>query len=102
MKIKKTIFLLTSGILLLAVLAGAVLTYGFITSSRLKVELSDLTLKLVPESGISLADDVRADLDITLPLCRNMDNVTVMPPKGSVLVGTPQIHWSNLRLTTRK
>ena len=103
MKKSQKIILLTVGsFLLLSSLAALILAAGFIYSARIQVALPDPVLKLVPEKGITQAGDVRAELDITLPLCRSVENVQVTPPEGTVLSGSAAVSWSALRFSTRK
>ena len=74
---------------------------GYFTSLRQKVSLPDLTVKLAPENGAALGQDVTATLDFQLPLCCSAELLGVVPPAGTVAAGEKSVTWHALRFDRR-
>jgi len=84
------------------VAAGVIgLAFAWIVSRRQPVAVPELAANIVPASGAGLGSDVAAVVEIPLPLCCGVENVTVTPPPGTVCAGSPLVTWHKLRFATR-
>ena len=94
----KSLFAAAAAVVAAAVILSAA---AWIVSRRQPVAVPELTAKLAPESGAGLGSDVAATVDIPLPLCCGVENVTVTPPPGTVGAGSPLVTWHKLRFSAR-
>jgi len=96
-------FLRILSAVLCAAVAAAVLLFAaaYLVSRKQAVEVTEEAAKLVPGSGAGLGEDVAAEIDIPLPLCCGVGSVTVTPPPGTVVSGSPLVTWHKLRFAKR-
>ncbi|MBQ9503336.1 MAG: hypothetical protein IJU70_14375 [Lentisphaeria bacterium] len=98
---KKFFHILSAAFCIAAAAAVLLFAAAYLASRKQAVEVTDPAVKLTPDSGAGLGEDVSAEVDIPLPLCCGVDNVSVTPPPGTVTSGSPLITWHKLRFTGR-
>jgi hypothetical protein len=101
MKMKKIIKISTSVLAVLLICVTGYFAAGYFASVRAQVDTPPEKVKLSPGTGVPLGGKVTAEIDFPLPLCKNVEQVEVIPPDGTVVSGENVIKWHKLRFAHR-